>query len=111
MGVGVDDGALVDVCGLEGGDGHHLETGAGAEDVPELRDAKLHHGDLSGHRDQMGHGDEIWDSILGRLKVGVLIIVVIIIVVINNFAPGEQRVSCAGCAAKSVSGAVTRVKQ
>lgn len=59
----------------------------------------------------MGHCDEVRDSILGRLKVGVLIIVVIIIVVINNFAPGEQRVSCAGGAAKSVSRTVTRLKQ
>ena len=59
MGVGVDHGTLVDVSGLERGDRHHLQTGAGAEDVSELSVAELNHRDLGSHGDQVSHGDEV----------------------------------------------------
>ena len=51
----------------------------------------------------MSHCDVIRNPILGRLKVCIFIIIIIVIVIINNFAPGEQAVSCGGCAAKSVT--------
>ena len=51
----------------------------------------------------MGHCDEIRNPILGRLKVCIFIIIIIVVVIINNFAPGEQVVSCRGAAAKSLT--------
>jgi len=59
----------------------------------------------------MSDCDEIRDTILGRLKVSVLIIIIIIIVIINNFASCEQGVSCGRLTAKSMTRTITRIKQ
>ena len=94
MGVGVDDGALVDVGGLEGRHRHHLQAGAGGQNVSQLSSSELDDRNFSGNWNLMSHSDEIRNPILGRLKVRILIIIVIVIVIVYNFAAGEQVVSC-----------------
>ena len=94
MGIGVDDGTVINVGGLEGRHRHHLQTGAGGQDVTQLCPPELNDRNLSGDRDLMGHCDEIRNPILGRLKVCIFVIIIIVVVIINNFAPGEQVVSC-----------------
>lgn len=59
MSVGENDRAVIDVSRLEGGDGHHLEAGAGREDVTHLCPAKFNDGDLGGDRHHVGHRDKV----------------------------------------------------
>ena len=92
--VGVDDGAVVDVRGLEGRHGHHLQTGAGGQNVSQLSSAELDDRNFSGNWNLMSHSDEIRNPSLGRLKVRILIIIIIVVVIVYNFAPSEQVVSC-----------------
>jgi len=92
--IGVDDGALVDVGGLEGRHRHDLQAGAGGQNVPQLSSSELDDRNFSGNWNLMSHSDEIRNPILGRLKVRILIIIVIVIVIVYNFAAGEQVVSC-----------------
>ena len=94
MGIGVDDGTVINVGGLEGRHRHHLQTGAGGQNVSQLCPAELDDGNFSGNWNLMSDSDEIRNTILGRLKVCILIIIIIVIVIVYNFAPGEQVVSC-----------------
>ena len=94
VGVGVDDGAVVDVGGLEGRHRHHLQAGTGGQDVSHLGPAELDDRNFSGNWNLMSHSDEIRNPILGRLKVCILIIIIIVIVIVYDFAPSEQVVSC-----------------
>lgn len=94
MSIGIDDGALVDVGGLEGRHRHHLQAGAGGQNVPQLSSSELDDRNFGGNWNLMSDSDEIRNPILGRLKVRILIIIVIVIVIVYNFAASEQVVSC-----------------
>ena len=94
MGIGVDDGAVVDVRGLEGRHRHHLQAGTGGQNVSQLRPAELNDRNFSGNWNLMSDSDEIRNPILRRLKVCILIIIIVVIVIVYDFAPSEQVVSC-----------------
>lgn len=94
MGIGVDNRTVINVGGLESCHRNHLQAWAGGQNVSQFCPSEFNDWDFSGDRDLMSHCDEIRNPILGRLKVCIFIIIIIVIVIINNFAPGEQAVSC-----------------
>ena len=91
MGVGINDGAAVDIGGLQSRDSNDLQAGAGGQDVSQPVAAVLKDRDLGHEGHGMGGRNGVGDGVLGGLQVHVVVIVaVIVLVVIKEAAAGPS---------------------